>query len=276
MNSFINNQEPNHFIGRFLCLITGSSRGFGRAIAKISVGKDNIFKNAHHGSQFVLLSRNLNELGETKSIMEETGFDMTRFHIRLISTDLADIHQIESDFNGLLASLPSSFDKVLVFNNAGSLGDISKDILDYQWNILDYQKYFSLNVTSSIFMINSIINKFSGVDITLVQTSSLCAIQTMQFMSLYCAAKATMDMFLKCVAIDHTNVKTLNYAPGPLDTDMGKEMRDKNHSEETRKFFTELFNNGTIIDPFDSATKLLKLLQNSEFNSGAHIDYYDV
>ena len=275
MNSFVNNKS-NHFAGKCLCLITGSSRGFGRAIAKLSVAKDSILKNAHHGSQFVLLSRNLDDLNETKSMMEATGFDMARFCVKLISTDLACAQQFESDFNGLLASLSSSFDKVLVFNNAGSLGDISKDIFNYQWSILEYQKYFSLNVTSSIFMINSIINKFSDSDITLVQTSSLCAVQTMTFMSLYCASKATMDMFFKCVATDHANVKTLNYAPGPLDTDMGIEMRDKNHSEETRKFFSKLFKEGTIIDPFDSANKLMKLLQNLDFNNGAHIDYYDV
>ena len=268
--------QSNNFAGKCLCLITGSSRGLGRAIAKLSVAEDNILKNAQHGSKILLLSRNLNELNKTKSSMEETGFDISRFNIKPISIDLAEISKFESDFNDLLNELTTSFDKILVFNNAGSLGDISKDILDYQWSISEYEKYFSLNVVSSIFMINSIISKYPDSDITLVQTSSLCAVQTMPYMYLYCTVKTSMDMFFKCVATDHKYVKTLNYAPGPLDTNMGKEMRDKNYCKETRSFFTQLFDNGTIIDPIDSATKLMKILQNMNFEDGIHIDYYDV
>ncbi len=31
-----------------------------------------------------------------------------------------------------------------------------------------------------------------------------------------------------------------------------------------------------VLDPMDSARKLLQLLQSSDFDSGAHIDYYDL
>lgn len=275
MNCIQNNNEY-YFSGKILCLVTGASRGFGRAIAKLSVAKDGILKYANEGSQILLLSRNKNDLEKTESIMAESGSDVSRFSINAVSVDLADECKFQKDFTNLLSSITSSFDKILLFNNAGSVGDISRDILDYQWEIFEYKRYFSLNVVSPIFMINSIIKRFSDSKVTLVQTSSLCAVESMPYMSLYCTGKSSMDMYLKCVAVDHKNVRTLNYAPGPLDTDMGKEMKEKNYSEDTRKFFAEMFEKGTIINPNVSAAKLMKILQNMSFKDGDHIDFYDV
>lgn len=85
-----------------------------------------------------------------------------------------------------------------------------------------------------------------------------------------------MDMFLKCLTFDCPNIKTLNYSPGPMDTDMGKDMMNINGSESMRKSFKEMFDLGTIIKPLDSARKLFQILNKNSFTSGDHIDYYDM
>lgn len=41
------------------------------------------------------------------------------------------------------------------------------------------------------------------------------------------------------------------------------------------KYWAELKDSNGLIDPYDSATILLKLLDEDTFESGAHIDYYD-
>lgn len=72
------------------------------------------------------------------------------------------------------------------------------------------------------------------------------------------------------------SIKTLNYAPGPLDTDMQKEIRDSSPHEEQRAFYIEMKEQGTLLKPEQSAKKMIKLLEENSFENGAHIDYYDL
>ena len=95
-------------------------------------------------------------------------------------------------------------------------------------------------------------------------------------MATYCVSKAAMDMFFKCLAAEETDVRVLNYAPGPLETNMATILSEKVCEESTKKFFKESLSNGTIIQPRDSVKKLMWLLNKDEFESGAHIDFYDV
>merc|ERR1712039_489236 len=62
----------------------------------------------------------------------------------------------------------------------------------------------------------------------IINISSLCAVQPFPSWGPYCTAKAARDMFhkvlaeaSKCAGYD---VKTLNYAPGPMDTHMMKQI----------------------------------------------------
>jgi sepiapterin reductase len=75
---------------------------------------------------------------------------------------------------------------------------------------------------------------------------------------------------------DPDRVKTLNYAPGPLDTDMQTLIRAQDDYEPQREAFKKMHEEGTLIDPAASAAKLIALLETRSFESGAHIDYYDL
>ncbi len=67
-------------------------------------------------------------------------------------------------------------------------------------------------------------------------------------------------------------LKTLSYAPGPLETDMVTEIRSAPALDADLKpnFQKQL------LDPEDSAKKLIRLLLINDFENGAHIDYYDL
>jgi sepiapterin reductase len=67
-------------------------------------------------------------------------------------------------------------------------------------------------------------------------------------------------------------MKMLNYAPGPLETDMVTEIR----SAPALDANSEIFFQKQVLDPEDSAKKLMRLLLIDDFESGAHIDYYDL
>jgi Dehydrogenases with different specificities (related to short-chain alcohol dehydrogenases) len=264
------------YAGKIICVLTGTSSGFGQAVCQLIVKQECLLRNAKQGSHIVLLSRNIDGIEETKSLMKLHGFNLDRFTINVLTFSLDDSCQTEAKLTEFLKSLPDDFDEMIVFNNAGSLADISTKILDYQWSINEFQKYFNLNVVSSIYLLTTLLHRYSDCKCVVVQTSSLAAVKCMPYMPLYCAAKSTMDMFMKCLTLDHPTVKTLNYAPGPLDTKMGLEMKNKNGSAEIRSTFAEMFETGTIIAPLDSASKLMKLLEKMDFESGSHIDYFDV
>ena len=87
-------------------------------------------------------------------------------------------------------------------------------------------------------------------------------------------------MFHNVLALEQNKnkiiVKILNYAPGPLDTDMQKEIREcSTVDEETRKYFISLKEESKLVDPNQSADKLMKIVLDSNYENGAHIDFFD-
>lgn len=114
-----------------------------------------------------------------------------------------------------------------------------------------------------------------------VNVSSLAAVQPFESWGMYCAGKAARDMFAAVVAKEQqatgaTQHKTLNYAPGPLDTDMQAELRESETLHPaTKEWSLEMFKEGKLVRPEDSAAKCVRILEEDRFASGAHVDYYD-
>lgn len=83
-------------------------------------------------------------------------------------------------------------------------------------------------------------------------------------------------MFLRNLATDCPQVRALNYAPGPMDTDMSHEIQTKTKSKDTKAYFDDLVKNGKILTTDQSVKKMMMLLRKNEFENAAHIDFYDV
>jgi len=56
-----------------------------------------------------------------------------------------------------------------------------------------------------------------------------------------------------------------------MQTAIRKECKD----EGIKKYYTSLKDTNALVDPFVSARKLLNLISENKFESGAHIDFYD-
>lgn len=63
-------------------------------------------------------------------------------------------------------------------------------------------------------------------------------------------------------------LKVLNYAPGPMLTDMLREARTPEGLEDGLR-------TGGILDPKVSAEKCVRLALGGTFPTGAHVDFYD-
>jgi sepiapterin reductase len=118
---------------------------------------------------------------------------------------------------------------------------------------------------------------------TIINVSSLAATTPFESWSIYCAGKAARDIYHAVLAKeqlkfpDRRKLVTLNYAPGPLDTNMQKEIRENEQvDKETREFFKTMKDNNQLVDPNVSADKLSRLIISGSFESGSHVDFYEL
>lgn len=63
---------------------------------------------------------------------------------------------------------------------------------------------------------------------------------------------------------------------GPLDTDMFSTAKATTADPSIRKSFSDMSRQGQVLTCEQSCSKLVKLLVEDTFPSGAHVDYYEV
>ncbi|XP_012501894.1 PREDICTED: sepiapterin reductase [Propithecus coquereli] len=256
-------------LGRAVCVLTGASRGFGRALAPL------LASLLSPGSVLVLSARSDEALRQLEAELsaERPGLRVVR-----VPADLG----AEAGLQQLLGALrelpkPEGLQRLLLINNAGTLGDVSKGFVDLG-DPTEVNNYWALNLTSTLCLTSSILKAFPerpGLIRTVVNISSLCALQPFKGWALYCAGKAARNMMFQVLAAEQPGVRVLSYAPGPLDTDMQQLARETSVDPELRKSLQELKTKGELVDCGMSAQKLLSLLQKDTFKSGAHVDFYD-
>ena len=103
------------------------------------------------------------------------------------------------------------------------------------------------NLSSSFYLTSEVVRRFkqndylSALELVIVNISSLAAIQPFPTWSVYSAGKAGREMYHKILAEENKNsfpsthhqpaqtlsIRVLNYAPGPLDTDMQLAIREE-------------------------------------------------
>jgi NAD(P)-dependent dehydrogenase (short-subunit alcohol dehydrogenase family) len=96
----------------------------------------------------------------------------------------------------------------------------------------------------------------------------------------YCAAKAGMDHFTRCVALEEalkTNgAKLCSLAPGVIDTEMQEQLRaaDSN-SFPDQSSFLNLKSSGALAAPSEAAQKVLAVLMRADFGVNPVADVRD-
>ena len=93
----------------------------------------------------------------------------------------------------------------------------------------------------------------------------------------YCAAKAGMDHFTRCVALDEAikphGAKVCSLAPGVIDTDMQVQLRGADPAAfPDRQNFANLKTGGQLTSPQDAATRVLAWLQRADFGTNPVAD----
>ncbi|XP_034368312.1 sepiapterin reductase [Arvicanthis niloticus] len=256
-------------LGCAVCVLTGASRGFGRALAP------QLARLLSPRSVLLLSARSDSALRQLK---EELGAQQPDVRVELAAADLGT----EAGVQHLLSAVrelprPEGLQRLLLINNAGTLGDVSKGFLNLN-DLAEVNNYWALNLTSMLCLTSGTLNAFPdspGLSKTVVNISSLCALKPFKGWGLYCAGKAAREMLCQVLAVEEPSVRVLSYAPGPLDTDMQQLARETSVDPELRSSLQKLKSEGKLVDCGASAQKLLSLLQKDTFQSGAHMDFYD-
>jgi sepiapterin reductase len=298
-------------------IITGASRGFGCAVARAFARRQH--RNSMVKLNLILTARSMDELQQVAhdlnvSSLRDQDSASPCIHVecttyRLDFQDLDNLEQNLSLFfqnvvlpivqNPHLALLPSLVQHVILINNHGSLGYLGNvtDCLSFS----TIRRNLDLNITSALWvtlMFTKFMKSITGTlssflpkqfIATVVNVSSLVAIQPFPSMSIYSAGKASREAFHVALAkelpsleskrivsgCDGPIFKILNYAPGPMDTTMAKELAETESVDADIRTFYQ--NADNLVNPNDSAEVLVRLVLNEvPYESGDHIDYYDI
>ena len=96
----------------------------------------------------------------------------------------------------------------------------------------------------------------------------------------YCAAKAGMDHFTRCLALEEAlksnGAKVCSLAPGVIDTDMQEQLRGADSQAfPDQQSFINLQTSGALASPDEAAKRVLSVLMRADFGSNPVADVRD-
>ena len=252
------------------CLfITGASGGYGSALAKTFA------IHLQPGSLLVLSGRNTENLAKVSD--EVKLLTSNNVQVESITCDLekiSDIDHLLSEFQPHFES--SSVTNVILIHNAGSIGDVALKMDQYDNALI--QQTITTNVSNILYFTIQFLTRCSRKQLNnccIVNISSLLALQSAPSCGLYCTTKAARDMMFSVLAKERKDLRILSWAPGPMPTKMLQQMCDS-HDGDIASMFKDFFKKKSYVECKDSAEKLLMVLKKNGFESGSHIDFYDV
>ena len=252
-----------------LFVLTGASRGMGLAMAR---------QLLRPGHTLLCISRRTND--ELASLAQAQGV-----HLEQWSQDLADSQEAAERLERWLGSLHANeIDSATLINNAGviptisPLGGIATDDLA---NALRVGLESPLALTSVFLHVTGrwVQQGWRGPRKVLNISSGLGR-RAMASQAADCTAKAGMDMYSQCVALEeaqHPNgARIVSLAPGVIDTDMQVQLR----SGDPAAFpdlgnFIGMKERGQLTSPEAAAERVLAYLDRADFGSKVVADVRD-
>lgn len=181
-------------------LITGASKGFGRALAEAL---------AINGWQLIINARNAKTLLATQRHLEQWTT------VAAISGDVRDeIHLLQ--FAEKLEALNWKLD--LIINNASTIGVSPQPaLLDYDVDTL--HQIFHTNVLAPISLLQKV-QPFMNSTATIINLSSDAAANAYENWGGYGASKAALDHLSRTLTVEQPNWNIYAFDPGDMRTDM--------------------------------------------------------
>jgi NAD(P)-dependent dehydrogenase (short-subunit alcohol dehydrogenase family) len=235
-------------------ILTGASRGMGLAIAQQLLAA---------GHTVLTLARRVNsDLGQKAAA---SGAQLTQW-----STDLADGAAAAAHLRGWLGDLaPDRYASATLINNAGAIPAIVP-LRDSR--SADLASALRVGLEAPMLLTAAFLDATRGwqAQRKVLNISSGLGRKAMASQAAYCAAKAGMDHFTRCLALDEAHAthgaKVCSLAPGVIDTDMQVQLRGADAAAfPDRGNFEQLQRGGQLTSPEEAARRVLAYLARPEF-----------
>ena len=248
-----------------LFILTGASRGMGLAMARQLLANDH---------RLLCISRRPEP--SLDQVAARQACTLEQWSLDLCQSEHA-AGRLKVWLNGLR---PEQFQSVTLINNAGVIPTLAplsaSDPAELARALrvgLEAPMLLTatfLNATASWPMPRKVLNISSGL-----------GRRPMASQAAYCAAKAGMDHFTRCLALDEARLpngaKVCSLAPGVIDTDMQHQLRNANAgSFPDRSSFTQLKSAGQLSSASDAARRVLAWLAHPDFGQQVVADIRDV
>jgi benzil reductase ((S)-benzoin forming) len=247
-----------------LYIITGASRGMGLALAQ---------QLLLPGNSLLCISRQAN--ASLATLATSQGTPLTQWQ-----ADLNDAAPVADQLNNWLSQQPLAYDRATLVNNAGVIPHIAplSDVPSEQ-----IQLALRVGIEAPMLLTAAFLQATAHWRIPkkVLNISSGLGRRAMASQAGYCAAKAAMDHFTRCVALEEAakphGAKICSLAPGVIDTDMQVQLRSASDTAFPDKAaFIGMKDNGSLTSPFEAAGRLIAYLSRSDFGSNPVADVRDV
>jgi benzil reductase ((S)-benzoin forming) len=249
---------------RHLTILTGASRGMGLAMAQQLLGS---------GHELLCISRKASDALATQAASAGLACEQWPQDLTQAETAAARLETwLAARDGGALAS-------ITLINNAGMLpriaplGDIAaRDLADALRVDLEAPMLLTgafLRATAAWRCPRKVLNISSGL-----------GRRAMASQAAYCAAKAGMDHFTRCVALEEASqsngARLCSLAPGVIDTDMQVLLRGADVSQfPDVGNFIGLKEKGALASPQQAAASVLAFLARADFGNAPVADVRD-
>ncbi|XP_029371875.1 sepiapterin reductase a isoform X2 [Echeneis naucrates] len=112
-------------LGQALCIVTGASRGFGRAVAR------EMSQLMKPRSVIVLVARTEDDLRSLQKELAESEEGRAGLVAKCVVADLGQTEGVESVVGVSKESFSDDMDHIILVNNAASLGDVSRYAISF-------------------------------------------------------------------------------------------------------------------------------------------------
>ena len=249
-----------------LTILTGASRGLGRAMAEQLLGQPG-------RQQLLCISRKSDET--LAALAQERGATLMQWTL-----DLAAPQPAADRLAQWLTTLDAqAFDSATLINNAGTIAP-PRPLADASGT--DVAHALRVGLEAPMLLTAAFLRGTRGWrgERKVLNISSGLGRNAMGSQAPYCAAKAGMDHFSRAVALEEAaapnGARIVSLAPGVIDTDMQAQLRSSDPDRfPDRTRFVQLDKEGRLDAPAVAAQKVLAYLARPDFGRQPVADVRD-
>lgn len=248
-----------------IVILTGASRGLGLAMAR---------QLLQSGHSLLTMSRKRSQ--ELQDCAEQSNAALTQWQINLNEAVLVS-HKLQEWLQALNSHPLRS---ISLINNAGVIPQIAS-LRDVQAR--DLSNALRVGLEACVLLTSAFLSATRDFQCQrrVLNISSGLGRRPMASQAAYCATKAGMDLFTRCVALEESEqqngARLCALAPGVIDTDMQVQMRAAQDSDfPDVERFRQLEKQDALSSPAAAAEKILAYLEHPDFGTQVIADIREI